>query len=110
MHQILEVWDRSKRRAQQMAIEFVKNTRETIAISKKTWRERIKESFGRDPLVCKKCQKEMLLWRIWHPDYGEIYSLSSEQGEPIKRYEHIKENKKPVTNPQQGYQVCLSLV
>jgi hypothetical protein len=35
-------------------------------------------SFGRDPLICSKCKEEMLLWRIWHPKYGEIFDLSKD--------------------------------
>jgi hypothetical protein len=42
--------------------------------SRQTWRERIIESFGRDPLWCSKCNQEMDLWCIWHPDYGYLFS------------------------------------
>ncbi|MCK4618137.1 hypothetical protein KAT45_04445 [Candidatus Aerophobetes bacterium] len=38
------------------------------------WRERIKKSFGKDPLVCSKCGDEMILYKIWHPRHGVIYS------------------------------------
>ena len=38
------------------------------------WRERIKKSFGKDPLVCPKCGDEMILYKIWHPKHGVIYS------------------------------------
>jgi hypothetical protein len=37
------------------------------------WRERIKKSFGKDPLVCLQCGSEMTLYKIWHPRYGVIY-------------------------------------
>jgi len=111
VHQILEVWDLAKRRAKQMALDFVKSTREAKASSKKTWRERIQESFGRDPLNCRKCKKEMFLWRIWHPDYGEIYSLCSDlKGLPLENNELVEKDKKPVGDTQQVYQVCLSFV
>jgi hypothetical protein len=59
-HQVLGVWEQAKKRTIQMALEFVKVKKEI----KKSWRERIKESFGRDQLQCKKCKNEMILWRI----------------------------------------------
>ena len=40
---------------------------------KLTYRERMKQAFGRDPLRCPRCGTEMWLWCIWHPDYGVIY-------------------------------------
>lgn len=38
------------------------------------WRERIKKSFGKDPLICLQCGSEMILYKIWHPRHGVIYS------------------------------------
>ena len=55
----------------QMTIEFITNGSKSL-----TWRERMINSFGRDPLICSKCKEEMLLWRIWHPKYGEIFDFS----------------------------------
>lgn len=37
------------------------------------YRDRIKKSFGVDPLLCRKCGKEMILEYIYHPSYGVIY-------------------------------------
>jgi hypothetical protein len=50
-------------------------------IARLTYRQRYKQSTGRDPLVCPHCQGEMAVWRIWHPTYGVIY----DEGEVIKR-------------------------
>lgn len=36
------------------------------------YRERIKKSFGVDPLLCPKCGNEMEFEGIWHPEYGWI--------------------------------------
>lgn len=36
------------------------------------YRSRIQKSFGIDPLVCKRCGKEMEFEGIWHPEYGWI--------------------------------------
>ena len=42
-------------------------------IAAKTYRERYRQSSGRDPLICPHCQAEMGLWKIWHPKYGVVY-------------------------------------
>ena len=39
----------------------------------KSYRERYRQSTGRDPLICPHCQHEMGLWKIWHPKYGVVY-------------------------------------
>ena len=38
-----------------------------------TYRQRYEQSLGRDPLICKHCQQEMGVWKIWHPKYGVVY-------------------------------------
>ncbi len=40
---------------------------------RKTYRERVLASTGRDPLRCARCGREMLLWQVWHPRYGVVY-------------------------------------
>jgi uncharacterized protein (DUF983 family) len=50
-------------------------------IAQLTYRQRYERSTGRDPLRCPHCQREMEVWRIWHPTYGVIY----DEGEMIKR-------------------------
>jgi hypothetical protein len=42
-------------------------------IAPMTYRQRYRQSTGRDPLICPHCQREMGLWRIWHPTYGVIH-------------------------------------
>jgi hypothetical protein len=42
-------------------------------IAKKDYRERYKDSTGKDPLLCRYCGSEMELWKIWHPKYGVIF-------------------------------------
>jgi len=51
-------------------------------IGKKMYRERYRDSTGRDPLICPHCGKEMEIWKIWHPVYGTIYD----------EYEEIKKD------------------
>jgi Putative transposase/Transposase zinc-binding domain len=50
-------------------------------IARFTYRQRYKQSTGRDPLVCPHGQGEMAVWRLWHPTYGIIY----DEGEGIQR-------------------------
>ena len=38
-----------------------------------TYRQRYRQSTGRDPLRCPHCQSTMEVWRIWHPTYGVIH-------------------------------------
>jgi hypothetical protein len=42
-------------------------------IGVKTYRERYRESAGRDPLLCPHCHHAMGVWKIWHPKYGVVY-------------------------------------
>jgi hypothetical protein len=42
-------------------------------IAAKTYRERYRQSTGRDPLLCPHCHHEMGIWQIWHPAYGVLY-------------------------------------
>jgi hypothetical protein len=50
-------------------------------IARLTYRQRYEQSTGRDPLRCPHCQREMELWRIWHPTYGVVY----DEGQVIQR-------------------------
>lgn len=42
-------------------------------VAKKSYRERLLASRGKDPLLCPRCGEPMELWEIWHPRYGVIY-------------------------------------
>jgi Putative transposase/Transposase zinc-binding domain len=70
------------RRFKQTVIEFINGS----SVRKVTWRERMIKSFGSDPLLCRKCGEEMMLWNIWHPVYGTIYDLSRDG--PFVEIEH----------------------
>jgi Putative transposase/Transposase zinc-binding domain len=59
--------------------EVVKGAVQIIA--RLTYRQRYKQSTGRDPLSCPHCRGEMGVWWIWHPTYGVIY----DEGEVTKR-------------------------
>jgi hypothetical protein len=42
-------------------------------IAAKSYRERYRQSSGRDPLLCPHCHHEMGVWKVWHPKYGVVY-------------------------------------
>ncbi|MFQ6092186.1 MAG: transposase, partial [bacterium] len=44
----------------------------------RSYRERMIRSFGKDPLICEDCGQEMMLYSIWHPGYGIIYSFEDD--------------------------------
>ena len=44
-------------------------------ITLKNYRERYLEASGKDPFLCKRCGREMELWKIWHPVKGFLYEL-----------------------------------
>jgi hypothetical protein len=55
---------------------YYKATREKhIKDRKKTWKQRTIESFGKNPIRCPSCNKEMELWEIWSDRYGTIYHM-----------------------------------
>jgi len=40
---------------------------------RRSYRERMRATLGRDPLICPQCGGELWLWQVWHPQYGVIY-------------------------------------
>lgn len=52
-------------------------------IVKKTYRQRMIESFQLDPLICPKCGSQMELAFIWHPKYGYLYDFIRDTKESI---------------------------
>lgn len=93
-------------------------TKKKNQIEKKTWKQRLIESFGKNPIKCPKCGNEMELWEIWSERYGTIYHIFDE----FKSFrevpkEHVKEEKESIRHStirrpqrnQQGYvqiQMC----
>jgi hypothetical protein len=39
------------------------------------YRERLQSSFGIDPLRCPNCGQKLILYEVWHPKYGTVYSI-----------------------------------
>jgi hypothetical protein len=80
------------RRAKQLLFRF---------FSKRfTWRQRIINSFRKDPLLCPICGVEMELWFLWHPEHGVLYDIITDG--PFDN-EKTQENSKPSSEEIQLY-------
>ena len=91
------------RRFAQMSFEFVKGLPKVL-----NWRQRLIASFGKDPLICPHCKREMELWRIWHPGCGDIYDLCRDS--PAIEYEENSQKGKDkgfMESPPWTGQLCL---
>jgi len=75
----------------QVSIRDLLNEKKSSKI-KKSWKERIIESFGINPLKCNKCGTEKILWKIWHKDYGVIYDIKETRNMEDILYEPQKED------------------
>ena len=80
------------------------------------WRERIKASFGYDPLACPRCGRTMELAEIWEPKRGFVWmkrwletqrmrkaaSLSwrTGQGNALKEASLVKQSRRPKSLPK----------
>lgn len=76
---IVALWKYMKRRQ----LRLIMHHKQTRSLS---WRERMIKSFGKDPVRCKKCGKEMVLYEIWHPKYDFLYHIehTDDSGRYIK--------------------------
>lgn len=45
------------------------------ALPSTNYRQRLKNSFGIDPLRCPNCGNRLILYEIWHPKYGTVYDI-----------------------------------
>lgn len=67
-------------------------------IAKKNYRERYKESTGKDPFVCPRCRSQMNIWKVWHPDYGVIY----DELEEMKKGKYEWKDKEAIAKESNG--------
>ena len=68
-------------RAAQLVMEAV-----VKPVKRLTYRERMKQTLGRDPQKCRRCGAEMWLWKVWHPKYKVIYDT----GERLRREAEVE--------------------
>lgn len=59
---------------------------------KKTYRQRMLETYERDPIACPCCKHTMLLVVIWHADYGRIYYYDEESERANQKRWGIRRN------------------
>ncbi len=83
----------------ELQVYYKGRPKEKVETEKKTWKQRIIESFGKNPLKCPKCGKEMELWEIWNEKSGMIFHIFDElkrlkevPEEDGKKKEHIRHN------------------
>lgn len=58
-------------------------------VKRLTYRERMKQTLGRDPQKCSQCGAEMWLWHVWHPKYRVIYDA----GERLRRAAEVQDER-----------------
>lgn len=61
---------------------------------KKSYRERMIESYVTDPICCPYCKHRMLLVVIWHAEYGRIYYYDEKQEYENQKKWGIRRNEK----------------
>ncbi|MBI5788781.1 MAG: transposase [Candidatus Schekmanbacteria bacterium] len=89
----------------QQSLAFVKELPRRLS-----YRQRLIASFGQDPLVCPHCKKEMELWRIWHPKYGDIFDLGRDSPAIEPEYEKTSQKGQTESNMEKSgryRQLCL---
>ncbi|WP_342556499.1 transposase [Paenibacillus sp. FSL H8-0548] len=61
---------------------------------RKTYRQRMLETYERDPIACPCCKQTMLLVVIWHADYGRIYYYDEESERAYKKKWGVRANER----------------
>ena len=62
----------------ELQVYYKGKQKQRVETGKKTWKQRIIENFGKNPIKCPKCGKEMELWEIWSEKSGTIYHIFDE--------------------------------
>ncbi|CEP67973.1 Transposase, IS801/IS1294 [Moorella glycerini] len=68
----------------------------------KSWKERLQEAFGKNPLKCPGCGREMELWKIWHYKYGTIWDWEKDGVNYIEKEKEEKQQRGRPTGPVSG--------
>ena len=74
---------------------------------KKSFKERLIETFGVNPCICTSCGNEMMLWEIWHRKYGVIYNVldKSNYKNIINQIDEFKQIR--IVDTNESEQICL---
>ena len=84
----------------------IKELLDNIENKKKSFKDRLIETFGVNPFICSKCGEDMDLWEIWIPQYGTIYNILDESNYRTMIIEE-KQNLKDKINIYNYEQQCL---
>jgi len=102
-------WSEVIRQGMRAMGRAVKGTYQIVKVKK--YRERYIEVSGQDPLLCRYCGHEMVLWKLWHPKNGVIYdeyeNLKAEKYGAILEREDSGGGGCPVRSPSGGIQLSL---
>lgn len=60
----------------------------------KDYRSRLQNSFGIDPFKCPKCGGELILYEVWHPQYGSVYSIFRDENWQEEDISHVVEEER----------------
>ncbi len=58
------------------------------------YRSRLKNSFGIDPFKCPRCGDELILYEVWHPKHGIVYSIFRDKNWKEDRTNYVVEEEK----------------
>ena len=97
------LYARHIRPAFRKALELLRKAKQLLLsffTKKVTWRQRIINSFRKDPLLCPVCGAEMELWFVWHPEHGILYDIITDG--PFDN-DKKQENSKPSSEEIQLY-------
>ncbi len=70
--QVKEIIDKIFRQVRGVSQEFFSFLRLSPS---KDYRTRLQNSFGIDPFRCPICGNQLILYEIWHPEYGAVYNI-----------------------------------
>lgn len=57
------------------------------------YRSRLKNSFGIDPFKCPRCGEELILYEVWHPKHGIVYSIFRDKNWREVKADYVVEEK-----------------
>jgi hypothetical protein len=103
------LYARHIRPAFKRALEFARRAKQlwlNFFSRQNTWRQRIINSFQKDPVQCPICGAEMELWFIWHPEYGVLYNIITDGPFDDEQTQDEQEHPRP---PPEEIQLYLPL-
>jgi hypothetical protein len=78
------------KKAEVNTIKTLGEVYEELKVRRRSWRNRIKKSFGIDPLRCKKCGRIMYFYDIVWPKYGSLLDIMKRRMEKVYEKEEAQ--------------------